>query len=172
MDRIIHAHRKLQYNLYNLLARDGHIVTNAWNLLRFLRSAIPQDCVWTNLNQSEPIWTNLNQHGALESSNWQLWQGEERHWLWPYAQPRSSRWFKIQRSYWRPTNMESGGMGADPCLGMLAPSIERELSMYDGVRMVSGVRTVSLLQVRVPLISFVHRFSVVLAYVSEMSEYM
>ena len=63
--------------------------------------------------------------------------------------------------------MESGGMGADPCLGMLAPSIERELSMYDGVRMVSGVRTVSLLQVRVPLISFVHRFSVVLAYVSE-----
>ena len=34
--------------------------------------------------------------------------------------------------------MESGGMGADPCLGMSwAPSIERELSIYDGVRMVS-----------------------------------
>jgi hypothetical protein len=60
MDRIIHAHRKLQYNLYNLLARTATLSQMPGTYCDFCG-------VRFHKTVSEPIWTNLNQHGALES---------------------------------------------------------------------------------------------------------
>ena len=164
MDRIIHAHRKLQYNLYNLLARTATLSQMPGTYcdfcgVRFHKTV--SEPIWTNLDQSEPAWSlrefrtdscgckvksdigfdHMHNHGPADDLRSNVAIGVRRTW-------RAVAWAQIL------------------VLGCLGHQALREnyqfMMVYEWCP--NCVRTVSL---RVPLISFVHRFSVVLAYVSE-----